>query len=480
MSTVDETQAAPRVTGWVRPAEIVDQLRGRDLTKALSPTIHARVVRRDDVGEVLVKIIQVFVVSFVFVLYLIAPRPEDVGMLSSPTPYVFVAYLVLTTAGLVWALRPPVPAAAIYASIALDFILLYALIWSFHKQYGQPPSFVLKSPTMLYVFLFIALRTLRFEVRFVIAAGAMAAIGWLCILGWVIISDPEHAVITRNYVTYLTSNTVLLGAEIDKILLITLVTAVLALSLTLAKRLLVSSISEAEAAGNLSRFFDPTVASDIRDQAADIAPGEGILRDATIVNVDLRQFTTIAAGRPPAEVIGMLAEVQAALVPIIRAHGGTIDKFMGDGIMATFGAVRPSDTHAADGLRCAEAVLDGFAAFVATDGARHWFRPEGIGVAVVCGQVISGLVGVEGRLEFTVIGSAVNLCAKLEKYNKEIGTMALTTANTLGVATSQNYLVPGPVERRSAEMPGVAKAVAIVVLRAAPLSHRDRMDEPHG
>ncbi|MBC8131260.1 MAG: adenylate/guanylate cyclase domain-containing protein [Rhizobiaceae bacterium] len=469
MSTVIEPRSDQRavqpVEGWIRPSEIIEQLTGGDVAKALSPTIRMRVVRKDDVGEVLVKIIQIFVVSFVAILYLIAPRPTDVGMLSSPTPYVLGAYLVLTFAGLLWALRPPVPTIAVYASIALDFILLYALIWSFHRQYGQPPSFVLKSPTLLYVFLFIALRTLRFEVRFVIAAGAMAAIGWLFILAWVLIADSEHAVITRNYVTYLTSNSVLLGAEIDKILLIIMVTAVLALSLMLAKRLLVSSISEAQAAGNLSRFFDPAVASDIREQDSDIAPGDGDIRHASILNVDLRGFTTLAAGKPPGEVIGALAEVQAALVPIIRGHGGTIDKFMGDGIMATFGAVRPSQTHAADAVACAMAVVDGFADFVLANGKRTWFTPEGIGASVVAGQIISGVVGVEGRLEFTVIGSAVNLSAKLEKHNKVAGTLALTTAPTLDLALRQGLAPSVEAKALMAELPGVAEPVEIVVLR---------------
>lgn len=468
--TTDATTDLPQ-EGWIRPSEVIEQIRGSDATKALSPTIRMRVVRKDDIGEVLVKIIQIFVVSLVAILYVIAPRPTDVGMLSSPTPYVLTAYLVLTFIGLVWALRPPVPTVAVYASIALDFFLLYALIWSFHRQYGQPPSFVLKSPTLLYVFLFIALRTLRFEVRFVIAAGAMAALGWMFILGWVLITDPEHSDITRNYVTYLTSNSVLLGAEIDKILLIVMVTAVLALSLTLAKRLLVSSISEAQAAGNLSRFFDPAVASDIRDQDFGIAPGDGDLRHASILNVDLRAFTTIAAGRPPAEVIGVLAEVQAVLVPVIRAHGGTIDKFMGDGIMATFGAVRPSDTHAADAVACAGAVVDRFADFVLAQGKRTWFTPDGIGASVVSGQIISGVVGVEGRLEFTVIGSAVNLSAKLEKHNKVAGTLALTTRSTLDLALEQGFVPSGDYTCLDAEIPGIADPVSIVVLRAPGARH---------
>ena len=464
MSSVANEADGKPIEGWVRPAEILEQLRGARVSRALSPSIRLRVVRKDEIGEVLVKIIQIFVVSFVGILYLLAPRPTDIGMLSSPTPYVLCAYLFLTSVGLVWALRPPVPAIAIYASIALDFALLYALIWSFHLQYGQPPTFVLKSPTLLYVFLFIALRTLRFEVRFVVAAGAMAALGWLTILLWVLYSDPQHAVITRNYVTYLTSNSVLLGAEIDKLLLITLVTAVLALSLTLAKRLLVSSITEAQAAGNLARFFDPAVADDIREQAADIAPGDGELRDASILYVDLRGFTTIASGRPPADVIGALAEVQAAIVPIIRKHGGSVDKFMGDGIMATFGAVRPSPSHAADALRCADAVLAGFAAFAQAGGGRLGLKADGVGVAVVAGPVISGVVGVEGQLEFTVIGSAVNLCAKLEKHNKEAQTLGLTTVATLALAESQNYCRPRPFRETTALLPGTAEPTRIVVM----------------
>jgi len=69
---------------------------------------------------------------------------------------------------------PPV----LYLSIVLDMCLLLGLIWSFRLQYQQPPSFCLKSPTLLYVFIFIALRALRFEARYVVAAGLVAAAGW--------------------------------------------------------------------------------------------------------------------------------------------------------------------------------------------------------------------------------------------------------------------------------------------------------------
>ncbi|WP_188907480.1 adenylate/guanylate cyclase domain-containing protein [Aureimonas endophytica] len=441
-----------------------NQIRGREMPRMLSPAIRLRVQRLDDIGEVIVKLIQIFVVIVATLLYIATPHPADVTMFASPTPYVLGLYLVLSTLGLLWALRPPVPAFAVYLSILLDFLLLYGLIWSTHIQYAQPPSFVMKSPTLLYVFLFIAIRTLRFEIRYVLAAGAAAAAGWLALLAWVLATEPSSEVLTRNYVNYLTSNSVLLWAEIDKIVLIVLVTGVLTLALTLARNLLVASVTEAQAAVNLARFFDPAVADDIRAFESGLAPGHGTQREASIMFVDLRGFTGLAAEHPPSDVLAALASFQKAVVPIIRDHGGTIDKFLGDGIMATFGAVRPLSTHAANALMATEAVLDAFARDVA---ARHaWFAEDGIGIAVVAGRVVSGVVGVEGRLEFTVIGSAVNLCAKLEKHNKEIGTLALTTRETLDLARSQGLKPRGRVPSLSVLLPGTADSVEIAILRS--------------
>ena len=82
----------------------------------------------------------------------------------------------------------------------MDISLLMALIWSFQIQYMQPVSFYLKAPTMIYVFIFIALRALRFEPRFILIAGATAIVGWLFLVLYVILSVPEDPMITRNYV----------------------------------------------------------------------------------------------------------------------------------------------------------------------------------------------------------------------------------------------------------------------------------------
>ena len=115
---------------------------------------------------------------------------------------------------MVWALNRRLPDWAVYVSIFFDVSLLMVLIWSFHIQYGQPPSFYLKSPTLLYIFIFIGLRALRFRARFVAAAGVMAALGWLVMIGYVVFSNPEDTMITRNYISYMTSNSILLGSGI--------------------------------------------------------------------------------------------------------------------------------------------------------------------------------------------------------------------------------------------------------------------------
>ena len=109
------------------------------------------------------------------VIYFISPKtsPDEAF---SPVPYVLGAYLVVSLIGLVWSIRHTLPTWSVYGSILFDFALLYSLMISFHIQYMQPASFILKAPTLLYVFIFIAIRALRFEARFVIAAGLVAAL----------------------------------------------------------------------------------------------------------------------------------------------------------------------------------------------------------------------------------------------------------------------------------------------------------------
>ena len=127
-------------------------------------------------------------------------------------PWVLAAYLGFTLLRLFLAHRHRLPEWLRYVSIGIDMTLLLGLIWSFHLQYQQPPSFYLKAPTLLYVFIFIALRTLNFDARKVVTAGLIAAAGWMVLVFYVITIVPRDSMITRDYVRYMTSNSVLIGA----------------------------------------------------------------------------------------------------------------------------------------------------------------------------------------------------------------------------------------------------------------------------
>ena len=318
-----------------------------------------------------------------------------------------------------WAYRGRLPRWFLSTSVIIDILLLMGLIWSFHLQYQQPPAFYLKAPTLLYVFIFIALRALTFSTRYVLLTGAAAAFGWLAMVLYAAFGTAEN-VVTRDYVEHMTSASVLLGAEFDKVISIALVTLILALVIVRARRLLVRSVSEGAAAESLSRFFDPDVARRIRGAEHEISAGIGEVREAAILFCDVRGFTNIASALRPDAVMRLLSEYQTRMDAVIERSGGSIDKFLGDGIMATFGAVSPNERFAADALRAMIelcTVADGWNAERAAAGE----VPLDIRFSVATGAVVVGAVGDGTRLEYTVLGAPVNLAAKLEKHTKVEG-----------------------------------------------------------
>ncbi len=407
-------------------------------TSALPARVQEAIRREEDATERLISWIQLSIVALFGFLYWISPKP-DIAL--DIIPWALLIYLVLTVIRVVWSHRARLPNWSLFFSVLFDIGLLMVLIWSFHLRYEQPASFYLKAPTMLYVFIFIALRTLRFEAWLVLLVGGVASFGWIILTGYVLFSDPSDNMQTRDYVTYLTSNSVLLGAEIDKIIAITVVTVIIALAIYRAKRLLVQSVSEQTAAQELSRFFAPEVAARIKGSDQEITAGTGEMRQAAILNLDMRGFTGLAGHEPPEVVLNLLAEYQRRMVPIIRKHGGGVDKFLGDGVMATFGAAAPSETHAADALRALDEALEAAAQWRAETAAAGRASPA-VNGAVATGAILFGAVGDAERLEYTVIGDAVNLSAKLEKENKQLATRGLCTKAAYDLALQQGYHPP--------------------------------------
>ena len=431
---------------------------------SVSQRLTVAIGEQQDASERLIGWIQLAVVITFGTLYVVSPKTYSDQARIVPVPYALAAYFCFTLLRLFLAYRGRLRAWMLLLSVVVDMALLLGLIWSFHIQYNQPPSFYLKAPTLLYVFIFIALRALRFEARYIILAGLVSAAGWGLLIAYVIYSQPEDPMITRNYITYLTSNSILIGAEFDKIASILVVTGILAVAVHRGRRLLVRSVVEHAAARDLSRFFSPEIAEQITTSDHVIQAGEGEARDAGILMVDIRGFTRLAQKIPARDVIALLAEYQARLVPVIQSHGGSVDKFLGDGILATFGASSPSETYAADALKAADAVLAAAAGW-ADERKSVEQTPLRIGASVATGRVVFGAVGDATRLEYTVIGDAVNLAAKLDKHSKAEKCRGLTTLSTLKAAESQGYEPPAARKiLKARKIEGVTKSLDLVAL----------------
>ncbi len=422
------------------------------------------VARQQDRSEQIISVVQIVIVVIFGGLFVLAPGGGNTELAFELTPCALGGYLVFSVARFWASCRIRLPGWFLTLSVIADMALLMVLIWSFHRTYQQPPSFYLKAPTLLYVFIFIALRALRFDARYVLLAGMTAMTGWSLLVLYAAAFETGEMTVTRNYVEYITGNTILLGAEFDKLITIGIVTAVLAAAVLRARQMLFTAVSEGSAKRDLSRFFDRYVADRITGGEHALRPGEGQHRAAAVVFFDIRGFTALSGRMEPGALVGLLSEYQSRIVPVVQDNGGVIDKFMGDGVMATFGAVEPNKSYAADALRAIEAAVAAIEAWNRKLVAAG--KPAlDVNAAAASGDLIFAAVGDESRLEYTVIGDTVNLAAKLEKHTKYEDACAVVTTDVYDLALKQGFVPREPGERRIGRaVEGVTEHVDIVAL----------------
>ncbi len=398
---------------------------GERLQTNLPARVRESIAAQQIESEKLISWVQLLLVVTFGALYSLAPSTApEAGF--QPVPWALSAYLVFTLGRLVGAHRGRLPNWLLIVSVVMDMGLLMILIWSFHIQYMQPASFYLKAPTMMYVFIFIALRALRFEPRFILIAGGAAAVGWMALMMYVLVATPGDPMITRDYVTYLTSNTILIGAEIDKILSILMVTAVLAIAIMRAQRMLIRAVLDGTAAQDLSRFVSRQVADRITSADRAIQPGDGECKVATVMFTDIEAFSTVSEKLSPQELAQTLNDYFTAVSKVIDRYGGVITQFEGDAMLVTYNAVTEDEDHAGNAIRTAVGIQE-----VANNQTFGNGVPLKTRCGINTGEIVIGAIGAKDRLVFTVHGDDVNVAARLEQLNKEYGTYIMAGEHTV-------------------------------------------------
>jgi adenylate cyclase len=210
-------------------------------------------------------------------------------------------------------------------------------------------------------------------------------------------------------------------------------------------------------------YVDPGLAERVLREGS-LLGGDEV--DVSILFLDIRNFTAFAERADPRDVVSLLNGLWEQVVPVLRDHGGQANKFIGDGLLAVFGAPEPIDDHAghavAAALALAELVRERYAGRIT------------VGIGVNSGRVIAGTVGGGGRFEFSVIGDTVNTAARVEAATRETGDDVLITEATRQRLTRHRFEF---LERPPVPLKG--KSLPVRLWAPRPLHHTNSPSDLH-
>ncbi len=264
-------------------------------------------------------------------------------------------------------------------------------------------------------------------------------------------------------------NSFMVPQRVQQVVVFVMVAVTLGLSMRRLYRLLISNAGLERERANLSRYFSPNVVDALsqNDEPLKQVRKENV----AVLFIDIVGFTKFAAGRDPYDVIEVFRGFHARMETEVFRHHGTLDKYLGDGLMATFGTPVPTPLDASNALGCARSMVDVIDRWNLE--RRRAGEPEiRVGIGVHYGSVVLGDIGAN-RLEFAVIGDAVNVAAKLEAMTRDLDARIVISdairAQAAQETPSTQQAMSGFVAKAGQAVRGVADPMDIWVLQPGAL-----------
>ena len=275
------------------------------------------------------------------------------------------------------------------------------------------PIYTLFTPAPFIYPLFISLSALRLNVRLCIFTGAVAGVEY-ALLAIYFIKKSAGA----SFEPILTG----VPHHLFKGFLLFLMGVVIGLVTRQIRKRILNSFSAVAERNRISRTFGEYVSPEVMSKLLDLKPDlRSENKNVCVMFLDIRNFTGFAEKRTPEEVVQYLESLFEFMIEIVNRHHGIINKFLGDGFMAVFGAPLSDGKDCANAVDAAEEIL----ARVQDEVNAGTILPTTVGIGLHAGEAVTGSIGSALRREYTVIGDVVNLAARIEKLNKEFHSQLL-------------------------------------------------------
>ncbi len=342
-------------------------------------------------------------------------------------------YGIGTAVGLVLAwcrlFHPFVP----YLFVTFDVILVSILILMLSGMMGMSTSFAFALPVAGLIFIILIHASMRYR-PWLIAYGAVL---FLIVIhaGALLYGGGDHGAMRQmRAMDGLMAGrsqgmATIMNYEVLPVTLIVLASFLLFVSGQRTRSLLLRSIDQSIRVSKLSRYFSPELAQSLA-ASEDQQLLKGRRQSAAVLFVDMRGFTSLGEDMAPEQLSDLLSEYRNRLTGPIFKHGGTVDKFIGDAIMAVFGTPISHTDDARRAVLCALDMLEETTRW-AEERARLQMLPVAVGIGAHYGEVFAGALGNEQLLEFTVIGDTVNVAERLERLSRDVDSPLVVSAALL-------------------------------------------------